>query len=101
MVVALPSWLSGVTPCDLVAFLFGLSAILVPRAEEFRGPCAELQAPCGAFSFSVPLVETLSSPPLSLCTKSWLFGDPFPAHAGSLHPAIDFRGIPQVIPADG
>lgn len=63
MVVALPSWLSGVTPCDLVAFLFGLSAILAARAEEFLGPSAELQAPCGAFSFSVPLVETLSSPP--------------------------------------
>lgn len=37
----------------------------------------------------------------SLCAKSWLLGDPSPAHAGSPHPGIDFRGIPQVIPADG
>lgn len=78
MVVALPSWLSGVTPCDLVAFLFGLSAILAPRAEEFRGPCAELQAPCGAFSFSVPLVETLSSPPPVALHKVLAFWGPVP-----------------------
>lgn len=101
MVVALPSWLSGVTPCDLVAFLFGLSAILAPRAERSFGVRVQSSRVHIDPSFFCAGGGDPQFAPLSLCTKSWLLGDPSPAHAGSPHPGIDFRGIPQVIPADG
>lgn len=43
--------------------------------------------------------------PLALCRKyrlvAWLSGDRSPVHTGSPQPGIGFRGIPQVIPADG
>lgn len=75
MVVALPAWLSGVTPCDLVAFLFGLSAILAPRAGGVSGfMCRAPGSMWSLLLFSMLVVDTLSSPPCRSSQRPGFWG---------------------------
>lgn len=115
MVTAHPSGQSGVTPYDpsrrqqgtrlCRASAPGLSASPALRAEELWGPCAEPQGLMWSPLLFCACGGDPQVSPLALYRKyhlvAWLSGYRSPAHAGSPQPGIGFRGIPQVIPADG